>query len=216
MMTPSNENNFSALLAFCERDPPVTGGFPSWRLATRSFDVFFELRLNKRLGKQSKRRWFQTLSCSLWSYCNANDLLVGGLVWYQKYTLCWHKEKWWVSMYVIPVLSILRLKALAIYSVARTSQWCIQKRMNHTFNGYHCPNGAVGCVLRLIIIDGCAQWDKDPGLPRTTAQNAQNPESFRCKPNFVLSTRLLHWSFISYSFVTTLHCSLCYQVSNCA
>ena len=99
----------SALLAFCERDPPVIGGFPSWRLATRSFDVFFELRLNKRLGKQSKRRWFQTLSCSLWRYCNANDLLVGGLVWYQKYTLCWHKEKWWASMYVIPVLSILKV-----------------------------------------------------------------------------------------------------------
>ena len=83
--------------------------------------------------------------------------------------------------------------------------------MNHSFNGYHCPNGAVGCVLRLIIIDGCAQWDKDPGLPRTTAQNTQNPESFRCKPNFALSTHLLHQNFISYSFATTLHSSLCYQ-----
>ena len=35
---------FSALLACCEGNPPVTGGFPSQRLVTRSFDVFFDLR----------------------------------------------------------------------------------------------------------------------------------------------------------------------------
>ena len=40
---------FSALLAFCEGNPPVTGGFPSQRPGTRSFDIFFDLRLNKRL-----------------------------------------------------------------------------------------------------------------------------------------------------------------------
>ena len=38
---------FSALLALCERNPPVTGGFPSQRPVTRSFDFFFlDLRLN--------------------------------------------------------------------------------------------------------------------------------------------------------------------------
>ena len=40
----------------------VTGEFPSHRSATRSFDVFFDLRLNKRLSKQSRRRWFETTS----------------------------------------------------------------------------------------------------------------------------------------------------------
>ena len=35
---------FSALLALCEGNPPVTGGFPSQRPVTRSFDVFFDLR----------------------------------------------------------------------------------------------------------------------------------------------------------------------------
>ena len=34
---------FSALLALSERNPPVTGGFPSQRSVTRSFDVFFDL-----------------------------------------------------------------------------------------------------------------------------------------------------------------------------
>ena len=43
---------FAALLAFCERNPPVTGGFPSQRPMTRTFDVFFsDLRQNKLLSK---------------------------------------------------------------------------------------------------------------------------------------------------------------------
>ena len=36
----------------------------------RSFDVFFDLRLNKRLSKQSRRLWFETPSCSSWRRCN--------------------------------------------------------------------------------------------------------------------------------------------------
>ena len=47
---------FSALLALCAWNSSVTGKFPSQRPVTRSFDVFFDLRLNKRLRKQSKRR----------------------------------------------------------------------------------------------------------------------------------------------------------------
>ena len=38
---------FSAPLAICEGNPPVTGGFPSRRSVTRSFDDFFDLRLKK-------------------------------------------------------------------------------------------------------------------------------------------------------------------------
>ena len=43
---------FSALLALYEGKPSATGVFPSQRLVTWSFDVFFDLRLNKRLSKQ--------------------------------------------------------------------------------------------------------------------------------------------------------------------
>ena len=38
---------FAALLALCGGNSPVTGEFPSQRPVTRSFDVFFDLRLNK-------------------------------------------------------------------------------------------------------------------------------------------------------------------------
>ena len=48
----------------------VTGEFPSHRLVTWSFDVFFDLRLNKWLSKQLRRRWFETPSRSLWRHCN--------------------------------------------------------------------------------------------------------------------------------------------------
>ena len=43
---------FSALLAICTGNSPVTGKFPAQRPVTRSFDVFIDLRLNKRLSKQ--------------------------------------------------------------------------------------------------------------------------------------------------------------------
>ena len=43
---------FSALLAFCAGKSPVTGEFPAQKPVTRSFDVFFDLRLNRQLSKQ--------------------------------------------------------------------------------------------------------------------------------------------------------------------
>ena len=44
---------FSALLALYAENSPVTGEFPAQWPVTRSFDVFFDLNLNKRLSKQS-------------------------------------------------------------------------------------------------------------------------------------------------------------------
>ena len=40
---------FFALLALCAGNSPVPGEFPAQRPVTRSFDVFFDLRPNKRL-----------------------------------------------------------------------------------------------------------------------------------------------------------------------
>ena len=61
---------FSALLAICAGNSPVPGEFPTQRPMTRSSDVFFDLRLNIRLSKQSWGWWFDTLSCPLWRQCN--------------------------------------------------------------------------------------------------------------------------------------------------
>ena len=50
---------FSALLALYAGNSPVTGEFPAQRPVTRSFKVFFGLRLNKRLSKQSWDCWLR-------------------------------------------------------------------------------------------------------------------------------------------------------------
>ena len=63
---------FTALLALCVGIPRVTGGFPSQRPVTRTFDVFLDLCLNKRLCKRSRHR-FETPSCSLWRHSNDID-----------------------------------------------------------------------------------------------------------------------------------------------
>ena len=61
---------FSALLAICAGNSLVTGEFPTKRPMTRSFGVFFDLCLNKRLSKKSWGWWFETLSRPLWRHCN--------------------------------------------------------------------------------------------------------------------------------------------------
>ena len=58
-MTSSNGNMFR-----------VTGHLPAQRPVTRSFDVLFDLGLNKQLTQQSWGRWFETLSRPLWRRCN--------------------------------------------------------------------------------------------------------------------------------------------------
>ena len=61
---------FSALLALCVGNSPVPGEFPTHRPVTRSFDVFFDLCLNKQLSKQWWGWWFETPSRPLWRHCN--------------------------------------------------------------------------------------------------------------------------------------------------
>ena len=60
---------FSELLAICAGNSPVAGEFPTQRPATRSFDVFFDLRLNKRLSKPWGW-WFETPSRPIWRHSN--------------------------------------------------------------------------------------------------------------------------------------------------
>ena len=43
---------FSVLLAICAGNSPVPGEFNAQRPVTQSFDVIFDLRLNKWLSKQ--------------------------------------------------------------------------------------------------------------------------------------------------------------------
>ena len=87
---------FSTLLDLCAGTSPGTGEFPSKRLVTWSFDIFFDLPLNKRLSKESRRRRFETPPRSLWHHCNEwlsntainphrGRFVVSGLITHWKY-----------------------------------------------------------------------------------------------------------------------------------
>ena len=74
----SNGNIFRVTGLLCGNSP-VTGEFPTQRPAARSFDVFFDLHLYKRLSKQWWGWWFETPSRPLWRHCNA---FVSGIHWW--------------------------------------------------------------------------------------------------------------------------------------
>ena len=48
----------------------VPSEFPAQRPVTRSFNVFFDLRQNKRVRKQSWGWWFERPPSPLWRHCN--------------------------------------------------------------------------------------------------------------------------------------------------
>ena len=74
-MTSSNGNIFRVTGLLCEE---FTGDrwIPAQRPVTRSFDVFFDLRLNQQMSKRWRRRWFETPSRSLWRHCNENTVMI--------------------------------------------------------------------------------------------------------------------------------------------
>ena len=78
MMTSSNGNIFR-VTDLCAGNSPVIVELPhkgqcSQRPMTHSFDVFFDLCLNKQLSKQSWGWWFETPLCSLWRHCNGTSV----------------------------------------------------------------------------------------------------------------------------------------------
>ena len=89
--------SLSALLAFCAGNSVVTGEFSAQRPVTRSFDVFLDLRLNKRLNKQWWGWWFGTPSRKFWRYCN--DVLCGWLHSVTKFHTIKKIKKKWCGLY---------------------------------------------------------------------------------------------------------------------
>ena len=77
---------FSALLALCAANSPVTGEFLAQRPVTRTFEVFFDLCRDRRLSKQSWGWWYGMISRPLWRHCNARRRLSVTLaIWTSRY-----------------------------------------------------------------------------------------------------------------------------------
>ena len=97
----------STLLAFCERNPPVTGGFPSQR-ASNTGDVFCHGSPNELLNKHSSWWWFEYVkhSCDMCSMCNSMRL---SLICWQQTHFLWFEY----GCFIIPrVFVVARIGAL--------------------------------------------------------------------------------------------------------
>ena len=110
---------FPALLAICAGNSPVTGEFPAQRPVTRSFDIFLDLRLNKRLSKQCWGWWFKTPSRSLIRHCNAEKNDAG---WAYMQTDPFHKSHNAPDKYPTMLYFVTEICTRVYIFVAK---WCI-------------------------------------------------------------------------------------------
>ena len=148
-MTSSNGNIFRVTGPLCgEFTGP--GDFPTQRPVTRSFDVFFDLHLNKGLSKQPWGWWFETPSWSFWRQCNAKppdarytvEIKLLCLFHFSKSVA---REHWrWLSRYdKFPTKCVIKLITTLIYRNDTTTtivnmRWSIILRMIewHTTENY--------------------------------------------------------------------------------
>ena len=119
---------FSALLALCAGNSPVTGEFPSERPVTRSFDVFFDLCLNKRLSKQSWGWWFETPSCPLWHHFNDHSM--------RKWTSIWPNLKTVTCVLLITLMALIPQVVVGVCGKLHTTWifWTATPNEIRTFN----------------------------------------------------------------------------------
>ena len=104
---------FSALQALCEGNPSITGGLSSQRPVTRSFDVFFDLCLNKRLSKNRyagdlrRNRAHYDVTVMSWIIMNLFSLLLCSLWWVQivRYVLTWRSYSFICTLHHLIIIT---------------------------------------------------------------------------------------------------------------
>ena len=145
---------FSVLLAICTGNSPVPGEFRSQRPVRRSFDVFFDLRLNKTLSKQSWGWWFETLSPPLWRHCNVTHA----------------NQRWTIFSDYFEVMHIFVLSIRACRSMLLI---CFEFMFNKTVPMLKClftscqPWKVITlCLIYHLYIRNCACMMNDKSHPR--------------------------------------------------
>ena len=99
MMTSSNGNIFRVTGHLCGE---FTGHrwIPLTKASDAEFDVFFDLRRNKRLSKQSWGWWFETLSRPIWRPSNGKLFYTCLYVWFHIYhTIDTYGTEWLFSSF---------------------------------------------------------------------------------------------------------------------
>ena len=146
---------FSALLAICAGHLPVAGEFSAQRPVTRSFDVIFDMRLTKRLGKQWWGGWFETLSYPLWRHCNVTQT-----TWYN-----------WISIFII-----LFIQQSICFAMDKTRIGQIKALFKWKYSGDVSPwilgPGQSRTITHMLAVRRCLKW-KCGSLARIS--NVENP-----------------------------------------
>ena len=116
---------FPELLALCEGNPPVTGGFPWQRPVTRSFDVFFDWTLNKRWCTHSKRWWSETPSRLLWRHCKDT-----GIPGFRVPVVAFYDSNLHLHVYKLSSLTSIMVWCLSALSHHRNQCWLNKNRFS--------------------------------------------------------------------------------------
>ena len=136
MMTSSNGNVYRVTGHLC-------GEFTGDRGIHRGALMFsqVDLRLNKRLSKQSCGWWFETLSRPLWRHCNDDEAVVIclsincpttqfsvmreiGYNWANSHCYCWYRHPGgWGTCYVTGGVPLARVAFLSPDSLAKGVFW---------------------------------------------------------------------------------------------
>ena len=128
------------------RETTGDGGFPSQRPVAWSFDVVFDLRLNKWLSKQTRSRWFEMPSHSLWCHCNENPL-----------------EK--TEAFTFSIISYVIFSILVLKSSVQCLFWTVMKNLliivfyrSVYFKSYHC---FMNVLQMYSVIQSIHNWLKE-------------------------------------------------------
>ena len=142
---------FSALLALCAGNSPVTGEFSAQRPVTRSFDIFFDLRLNKRLSKQSRGWWFETPSRPIRHQCNVPTCKSSYENDHRWFRVFFYHARLWTNADVSNQEIILHLSSPISCSFWLRSVTSIIKLNNNPLTNYVCDMKVHICMIGMII-----------------------------------------------------------------
>ena len=147
----------SALLAICTGNSLASGEVPAQRPVTRSFDVFFDMCLNKRLRKESWCWWFETLSRPLWRHCNVYMIaLVPGKQPWRIHCRPWVRNILLFGRTVYPKKYAHGFVVLCFVVVMQSFIMNSHEVFIHIHQGYFAGTGAI------VRLPQC-QWSKPDG-----------------------------------------------------
>ena len=141
---------FSALLASCAGNSPVSGEFPTQRPVTRSFGVFFDLHPNMRLSKQWWGWWLRRYRVHYDVIVMICMHLFRGDHWPTcMYPLCSHDNAWLWTTFEQPTCSTTFCVTVLNTIKILCQPWCPLRCFNNLCTTFERPRQSFGILWAL-------------------------------------------------------------------